>query len=91
MFRIWNILQHVELIRGPDVILALMQELTDRQRQIALLVAKGLSNQEICRRLQIAEQTVKNHLFVTFKKLRARNRVEAANKLMTTVRKRTQR
>lgn len=45
------------------------EELTDREREIAELVAQGLRNSEIARTLHVSENTVKSHLKSIFKKL----------------------
>ena len=45
------------------------EELTDREREIAELVARGLRNSEIARTLHVSENTVKSHLKSIFKKL----------------------
>jgi two-component system nitrate/nitrite response regulator NarL len=50
------------------------QKLTARQREIMLLVAQGLSNKEIARRLNISEGTVKVHLHQIYHSLGIRNR-----------------
>ena len=39
-----------------------LDTLTPRQRDVAVLVAEGLSNAEIGARMSIQEQTIKNHL-----------------------------
>ncbi len=52
--------------------------LTDRQKQIALLVAQGLSNKEIGRNLRISPATVAAHLRTIFTKLRVRTRTALA-------------
>jgi len=52
--------------------------LTGRQVAVLALVTRGKSNKEICRRLDIAEATVKNHVTAIFKALKVRNRTEAA-------------
>ena len=45
------------------------EKLTDREREIAELAAKGLHNNEIASRLFISENTVKRHLKAAFHKL----------------------
>jgi DNA-binding NarL/FixJ family response regulator len=51
---------------------------TGRELEIISLVARGLENKEIAAELEIAEQTVKNHLSRVMKKLSLRNRQEVA-------------
>jgi DNA-binding CsgD family transcriptional regulator len=55
--------------------------LTQREREVALLVAEGLRSREVAERLGIASQTVKSHLKTIFDKLGVRNRVELARRL----------
>jgi len=57
--------------------------LTQREREVALLVADGLRSREVAERLGIASQTVKSHLKTIFDKLGVRNRVELARRLET--------
>ncbi len=52
--------------------------LTKRERQILKLIASGMRNKLIARRLDITEGTVKVHVKRLFKKLRLKSRVEAA-------------
>jgi len=52
--------------------------LTAREHEIAGLVAEGLSNKHICRRLAISEGTVKVHLHKIYDKLGALNRTSLA-------------
>lgn len=52
--------------------------LTKREGDVAALVAKGYTNQEIARKLYLSEHTVKNHLFRIFDKLNVSSRVEVA-------------
>ncbi|MFO0995838.1 MAG: response regulator transcription factor [Alphaproteobacteria bacterium] len=52
--------------------------LTDRERQILQLLAKGASNKLIAREIRISEGTVKVHLRSIFRKLNVRNRTQAA-------------
>lgn len=54
--------------------------LSPREREVIEFVAQGLSNYQIARRLDIAEGTVKRHMHSIFDKLKARCRVEAANR-----------
>lgn len=52
--------------------------LTPRQRDVLNLIAAGLSNKEIARRLEIAEPTTKIHVAALMRALDVRNRTEAA-------------
>jgi len=61
--------------------LAAADGLTQREREVALLVADGLRSREVAERLGIASQTVKSHLKTIFDKLGVRNRVELARRL----------
>jgi DNA-binding NarL/FixJ family response regulator len=56
----------------------LAQSLTCRERQIVLLVAEGLSNKEMCRRLGLSEGTVKIHLHNIYEKVGINNRTALA-------------
>jgi DNA-binding NarL/FixJ family response regulator len=56
----------------------LIEELTDRERQILERVASGDSNKEIAYALHLSEKTVKHYMTSILQKLQARNRVEAA-------------
>lgn len=51
--------------------------LTDRQMDVLGLMMQGKSNKAICRLLNLAEPTVKNHVTAILKALKATNRTEA--------------
>ena len=53
-------------------------QLSGRERQVLLLVAEGLANKQIARRLGIAERTVKAHLTRIFHTLGVADRTQAA-------------
>jgi two-component system, NarL family, nitrate/nitrite response regulator NarL len=53
-------------------------DLTKREEQILDRVARGLTNKEIAKALQISEKTVKHYMTNIMQKLQVRNRVEAA-------------
>ena len=51
--------------------------LTERQMDVLVLMMLGKSNKAICRALDLAEPTVKNHVTAILKALKASNRTEA--------------
>ncbi|NHC41590.1 response regulator transcription factor [Bacillus sp. MM2020_1] len=56
-----------------------ISSLTTREKEILLLVSKGLTNKQIANQLFISENTVKNHMKNLLEKLNLENRVQLAS------------
>lgn len=75
-----------ELVVPREIITDLIEQeapvdilvLTPRQREVLHLVAEGLTNAQIARRLFLSEYTIKQHLRAAYGLLGVRNRTEAA-------------
>jgi DNA-binding NarL/FixJ family response regulator len=66
-------------LRAPDAQRPSASDLglTDRQLDVMALMMQGKSNKAICRLLNLAEPTVKNHVTAILKSLKVSNRTEA--------------
>lgn len=84
----WTKVKHITVVRevrvgGPFV---LNQEklrevgLTQREHEILVLIAEGLSNREIAERLFVSENTVKTHSSRLFDKMDVGRRTQAVQK-----------
>lgn len=53
-----------------------LNDLTEREREVLVLVGEGLTNEEIAERLVLSPATAKTHVSRTMVKLRARDRAQ---------------
>ena len=62
--------------------------LTEREIQVARLVARGLSNSEVAHELDLKTRTIDSHLRIIFQKLHVNSRTQLANVIRDMVDKR---
>lgn len=62
----------------PDRVADALGKLTARERDVAIEAARGLSNKEIARLLNITERTVKAHISACFERLKVKDRLQLA-------------
>ena len=86
--RIEQALQHSARVlaarREQEQLLARLQELTERERDVMQLVARGLPNKLIADQLSISVRTVEVHRARVFDKMEVKSAVELANVLRNT-------
>ncbi len=56
-----------------------IQKLSKRQKQLLVMIDKGLSNRDIAEDLEISEHTVKVHLWRLFRRLNVKSRSQASH------------
>ncbi len=65
-----------ELVRPKA---APLEPLSEREREVLILIAQGLSNRDIAEKLVLSEGTIKNHVSNILNKLQAENRTHAVD------------
>jgi DNA-binding NarL/FixJ family response regulator len=65
------------LAAPPKPVVSPFPELTDREREVLELIARGHTNPAIARHLVLSPKTVRNHISNIFAKLQVRARAEA--------------
>jgi DNA-binding CsgD family transcriptional regulator len=92
-FFIWNlaslvIFAKLFFLKQPELITPEMTSaflvrygITGREREIIILLAKGLANKQIAGELNISTMTVKNHIYNIFQKAGVTGRVELLHKM----------
>jgi DNA-binding NarL/FixJ family response regulator len=68
-------------LEGPNA--GGMSEISERELEILLLAARGLSNRRAAKELHLAEATIKRHLANVYQKLGVGSRGEAARKALS--------
>ncbi len=64
--------------KAPDPNTTIIAELSERERDVLRLLARGLSNADIAARLYLSEGTVRNYVSSIFTKLEVTDRTQAA-------------
>lgn len=72
--------QSMEVILTPEQSLSTVERLSEREAHVLTLIAEGLSNQEIARRLMVTMSTIKTHLNNIYAKLGVHTRLQAVTR-----------
>ena len=76
--RMMNFFQGLNLpVSKTGVAIQAFPELTEREREVLVLIAQGVSNKEIAEKLVISMKTVSNHITNIFGKLQVADRAQA--------------
>jgi len=70
---------------GVESLVKLLESLTQREREVAALVAEGLSNRAIAESLVVSSRTVEHHLESIFRKLSLSKRTQLALLVVATL------
>jgi DNA-binding NarL/FixJ family response regulator len=69
--------RHLHLVQPSTELVTRLGRMTEREREVLTLVARGLSNSEIATTLHLGEATVRTHIGHVFAKTGARDRAQA--------------
>ncbi|RYP87600.1 response regulator transcription factor, partial [Nocardioides guangzhouensis] len=69
--------QHLRIEEPAPALLRRLDAMTDREREVLQLVARGLTNDEIAARLHLGEATVRTHVGRIYGKAEVRDRAQA--------------
>ncbi len=71
-----RLFEHVRETPAADA--AITAELSEREREVLVLIARGLSNADIAARLYLSEGTIRNYVSAVFDRLGVSDRTQAA-------------
>jgi DNA-binding NarL/FixJ family response regulator len=69
--------QHLRTSEPPPTLVRRLASMTDRERDVLAMLARGLSNDEIADELHLGESTVRTHVGRTYTKIGAHDRAQA--------------
>jgi serine/threonine-protein kinase PknK len=72
------------IAQGPSAYAEPRDELTPREREVVVLVARGLTNHQVSTELSISERTAGNHVAKILKKLGLNSRAQIASWVIET-------